>query len=246
VLLKAYNIPHQKISEIVGVCENTVRIYLNLYNEHRVEGITKLSFHKPESELVEFSDMIKKNLTEKPPATIKEICNRIKELTGIDRKVTQVAKFIKALGLKRRQVGTIPSKADAEKQEEFKKTKLEVVLEKALQGLIKVYFVDAAHFVHAPFVGFLWSLERLFVKSASGRKRFNVLGALDAATNELIMVTNEAYINAQCVCELMRKLTTGTTVPVTLILDNARYQKCILVAEMALLLNISSPSYERM
>jgi hypothetical protein len=44
------------------------------------------------------------------------------------------------------------------------------------------------------------------VKSGAGRQRFNVLGVLNAVTHELIIVTNEA---------------------ITLPLDNARYQKCI-------------------
>lgn len=34
-------------------------------------------------------------------------------------------------------------------------------------------------------------------------KRFNVLGALDAITYELITVTDDSYINAQSVCDLL-------------------------------------------
>lgn len=37
-----------------------------------------------------------------------------------------------------------------------------------------VFFVDAAHFVLAPFLGLVWSLTRLFIKAPAGRKRFNV------------------------------------------------------------------------
>jgi transposase len=85
----------------------------------------------------------------------------------------------------------------------------------------------------------LWCFERLFVKSGSGRQRFNVLGALNAVTHELITVTNETYINAQSVCELLHKIAAlGLTVPITLVLDNARYQKCALVFELAQSLNI--------
>jgi hypothetical protein len=59
-----------------------------------------------------------------------------------------------------------------------------------------VFFVDAAHFVLGAYLGFLWCFERLFVKSASGRQRFNVLGALNAISHELIIVTNETYIKS--------------------------------------------------
>jgi len=102
-----------------------------------------------------------------------------------------------------------------------------------------VFFVDAAHFVLGAYLGFLWCFERLFIKSGAGRKRFNVLGALNAVTHELITVTNDTYINAQSVCELLYKLAAlGLNMPITLVLDNARYQKCALVMEVAQTLDI--------
>ena len=91
----------------------------------------------------------------------------------------------------------IPSKADSDEQEQFIKEELEPRLKEAKSGRRVVFFVDAAHFVLAPFLGILWSFKRLFIKAPSGRKRFNVLGALNAVTHELITVTNDTYINAQ-------------------------------------------------
>jgi transposase len=117
--------------------------------------------------------------------------------------------------------------------------KLEPRLEEAKAGKRAVFFVDAAHFVLGAYLGFLWCFERLFVKTGLGRQRFNVLGALNAVTHELIAVTNEAYINAQSVCDLLNKIAAlGLSIPITLVLDNARYQKCALVMEVAQSLNI--------
>src|SRR5947209_7249353 len=48
-----------------------------------------------------------------------------------------------------------------------------------------VGFVDAAHFVHGTFLGYLWCFTRRLIRGPSGRKRFNVLGAIDAVTHEL-------------------------------------------------------------
>jgi len=102
-----------------------------------------------------------------------------------------------------------------------------------------VYFLDAAHFVLSPFLGYLWSFTRIFIKAPAGRKRFNVLGALDAITHKLITVTNDSYINSQSVSELLLKIyELNLGIPITLILDNARYQKCYLVQELAKALNI--------
>jgi hypothetical protein len=102
-----------------------------------------------------------------------------------------------------------------------------------------VYFVDAAHFVLQPFLGFLGCFQRYFVYSASGRKQFNVLGALNAVTHEVITLTNDSYINALSVYDLLNKLAAKHVGDVvTLFLDNARYQKCKIAQELAKQLKI--------
>ena len=104
-----------------------------------------------------------------------------------------------------------------------------------------MYFVDAAHFVHAPYLGSVWSLVRVFIKSSSGRKRFNVLGALNAVTKRLITITNDSYINSETIKELLHKLRDAheKDFPIHLILDNAKYQHCIVVEDLAKLLKIT-------
>ena len=100
----------------------------------------------------------------------------------------------------------IPAKADPEKQKEFLEQEIQPRLDEAQAGKRVVLFVDAAHFVLAPFLGFLWSVVRVFIQAPSGRQRFNVLGALNAITHELITITNETYINAESVCALLEKI----------------------------------------
>ena len=108
-------------------------------------------------------------------------------------------------------------------------------------------FVDAAHFVFGPFLGFLWCLVRLFVPGPSGRKRYNVLAALNAVSHEVIRVANHSYINSASVCTLLRQIAAaGLPRPITLVLDNARYQRCELVQSLARSLRIELlflPSY---
>lgn len=107
--------------------------------------------------------------------------------------------------------------------------------------------MDAAHFVHRAYLGFLWCFTRIFIASPSGRKRFNVLGAVNAITKEVITVTNESYINAESICLMLVKLAAlNLDMPTTVVLDNARYQKCRLVFALATALNIELlylPSY---
>jgi transposase len=99
--------------------------------------------------------------------------------------------------------------------------------------------MDAAHFVFAPFLGMVWCFQRLFVKAPSGRQRVNVLAALHAITHEVITVQNLTYITAETVCELLHLLAGAHPgIPVTVILDNARYQRCARVQAVAQTLGI--------
>lgn len=124
---------------------------------------------------------------------------------------------------------------------------MEPRLKEAQAGQRVVFFMDAAHFVFAPFLGILWCLQRLFVRAPSGRQRINVLAVLNAVTHEMFTVKNLTYITAQTVCEMLRLLAgTYSGLPITVVLDNARYQRCKLVQALAQEINIELlflPSY---
>ena len=62
---------------------------------------------------------------------------------------------------------------------------------------------------------------------------------MNALTHELVMITNDSYITADSVCDLLRRIAAmNLAVPITLVLDNARYQKCNMVAAVASQLNL--------
>jgi transposase len=124
-------------------------------------------------------------------------------------------------------------------QREFLNTELQPRLDKALAGQGHVYFVDAAHFVYGTFLCCLWSIMRVFVRAASGRQRFNVLGAWNAVTRDLITITNTTVVNSNTMCELLRAVAgRGLLGPLTLVLDNARYQRNKVVMALAAELKI--------
>ena len=132
-------------------------------------------------------------------------------------------------------------------QTQFLDEKLTPALAAAQAGQGHVLFVDAAHFVFGTFLCCLWSFRRLFVRAASGRQRFNVLGAWNAVTRELVSVTNTTVVNTATMCELLHKIAAqGLTGPITVVLDNARYQRNQVVMALAGQLGITLlflPSY---
>ena len=96
-----------------------------------------------------------------------------------------------------------------------------------------MWFVDAAHFVQGTFLCCVWSVVRRFVRGSSGRRRFDVLGAWDAVAGTLVTVTNDTRVSADTMVELLGRLARVGTCPRTVVLDNARYQKCAAVTAEA-------------
>lgn len=81
--------------------------------------------------------------------------------------------------------------------------------------------------------------KRVSVKSAYGRKRVNCLGFLDAVSHTVETVMNDSYLNADSVCEGLKKLRQNAPDEwIYVILDNAAYQRCKKVKECAAELNI--------
>jgi transposase len=249
--LKSQGIKHKDICSLCQISKTTLTIYIKQYQSGGVEELQKIEYKGRPSELNRFSDILKEHFEKSPASSIAEASDAIEKITGVKRSPTQVREFLKRIGLRCLKVGYVPGKSVEEKKiEEVKKYKvetLEPLLEEAIRGEKAVFFVDAAHFVHRAYLGFLWCFTRTFICSPSGRKRFNVLGAVNAVTKEIITITNETYINSESICQLLFKLANlGLNIPITLVLDNAKYQKCQLVQDYAKQLGIQLcylPSY---
>ena len=124
LLLKSEGLPHQQITRILGVSENTLRHYLREYQDGGIERLKEIRFRHPRSELDEYRVSLGADFEAHPPATVNEAAAKIEELTGIRRGLTQVRRFLGSLGLRPRKVGMIPAKADVQEQARFKKSLL--------------------------------------------------------------------------------------------------------------------------
>jgi transposase len=240
LLLKSQDVAHHKIAKVIGVCENTVRAYFESYSREKIESVTTINFNKPESSLEQFEDVVRDYINKTPPTSIKQACHEIGAQTGVALKETQMRQYLKKLGVKFRKTAGVPAKANVAVQKEYVEKELQPRLKEAEEGKRKVYFMDAAHFVLGAFLGHLWSFMRIFIPTPSGRQRFNVLGALDAITKEMLTIKNTTYITSVQVCELLEAIAQKATdpitkimIPVSIFLDNARYQRCKLVINKA-------------
>ena len=119
--LKSHGESHQRIAQLTGLTPNMITAYLKDYKAGGIENLKKISFYQPQSELVKHQQTLEDYFKAHPPATIKEAMDKIEKITGLKRSEKPITKFLNRLGLKRRKVGMVPSKADPDKQEAFKK-----------------------------------------------------------------------------------------------------------------------------
>jgi len=93
--LKSHGLAHGLIAQLVGVSENTLRDYFQMYLEGGIEKLKEVNFYRPASELGQHVTSLEAYFRDNPPASIKEAQSEIEALTGIQRSETQVREFLK-------------------------------------------------------------------------------------------------------------------------------------------------------
>ena len=95
----------------------------------------------------------------------------------IKSSLSAVWRFLKKHEIKRFKSGSIPAKADTEKQRIFYESALRPLMDKANSGEISLLSLDASHFVMGnDYLGYIYGKCRRYLKTFSGRMRYNVLG----------------------------------------------------------------------
>ena len=122
------------------------------YDQRGIAGLTELQVYRPTSDLAGHAAILEAHVLAHPQATPAQACATIEDLAQPDAGER------------------LPHGAQAQAR-----------LPRPGQGRPgAVYFVDAAHVVLAPFLGFLWSVAQMFLRAeyplGVGRRRFNVLG----------------------------------------------------------------------
>jgi transposase len=90
----------------------------------------------------------------------------------------------------------------------------------------KVYFLDAAHLLHAaiPSQGWIKRGRTIHLKTNSGRNRLNILGAYSPDDHDLISLEGRESCDGERVVELLRKIRAANPGKrLLIVLDNAPY-----------------------
>ena len=228
-----------EIASQVDVCRNTVTNTIKLYKEKGLAGLTQVNFRGKQSELASYEGSLLAYFKDNPVNSVAMAVAKIEELTGIKKSVSRVRAWMHKVGMKYQKTAQIPAKACPKAQKTWQVEVFEPLRKKAELGEITLLFGDAMHCVMGVFLSFLWSFERIFIKSSPGRKRLNVVGAVNAISKKVSFTTNTTQVNAETMNSFLEQLRKEyADKPIYLILDNARYQHCKLVKEFAQKLDI--------
>ena len=239
-LILGYSAP--RAAKMTGFCAVTVRMKRDLFEKGKLQ---ELFSRKPgsgrKSACASKEDEIIEELESKDYRSVKQILAMIQEKIHSSVSLSAVKNLLHKLGFNSLKCGSLPAKADPDEQRRFYEETQKPIMEKAQRGEVVACYGDASHFVLGnTHLGRVWCRVRRFLLTFTGRVRYNVLGALNFVTKEMTTVTNDSYITATQVVELLDKLAYKYAgLPIYLFLDNAKYQRCKLVQEHAKALGIN-------
>lgn len=244
--LRCRHVKPKVVCFLLGIHPNSVTNWVKMYIYGGVAALLQIEHYRPKSDLVTYREQIAQDFDAKAPKTIGEARKRIAQLTGLKRGITQIRCFLKKVlkykyrKYRRTSGGKLSIPALNELQTTFLSQTLFPLIAKAKRKACEVFFVDGVHPVQGFHQGEVWSKEPVVVRTSSGRQRVNILGALNALHPSLYSITEDKYINSLTVCELitfLREEHPGRQL--YMIMDNASYQRCDLVAKHAKKLRVN-------
>ena len=97
-----------KAAAVAGVGRATAQRYLAEYRAGGLVGLRHWGVTGPVSDLAEYAELIKRDLTATPVRTTAEARDRIEALTGIRRGLTQTRVFLAGLGFTWQRTRAVP------------------------------------------------------------------------------------------------------------------------------------------
>ena len=103
IILMVFNVERKTIREILGASDVTLCKYSAALRNEKLESVFEQNYNRPQSELEAYREQIEQKFEDEPPATRREAALTIEKLTGVQRGLTQVGKFLKKGGSKAEQ-----------------------------------------------------------------------------------------------------------------------------------------------
>ena len=229
-----------RIAAIAGCSRNFVDSLIHCYNNKGIDSVLEIApIPGRPGRLKGHMDEISRRLESEVPRSSAEAAHIIRDISGISFSLTWVRGIMHRCGFRFIKTQPIPGRACPEKQAEWVSA-LQLVIDEAKEGKRKLYFMDAVHFTLEAFTCHVWCREPLYLKTGAGRNRFNLLGCVDPFSLDIIQSHSMVYVDAEQTKAFLEKVRRESgDIPVSIVLDNARYQHCQAVKDKAAELGIT-------
>jgi transposase len=171
---------------------------------------------------------------------VRDICAYVAKTFHVQYTVSGMTKWLKEQGFGYKQPKAIPAKADAQQQEAFIESYLNLVADTPPEE--PILFMDSVHPTMATKISHGWikkGQDKPIATTAS-RTRVNIIGAIELKTMAVISEVDVETVNAQTVLTLFGKLKQHhpNAPKIHIILDRAGYHRRQQLQDDAKLLNI--------
>lgn len=226
VLMLHFGFSYEQIKLALLLDEVTVRRYEKQFKQKGIDGLLEYRYKGGKSKLTPFQQKeLDEYLLSHILTTSQQVREYIQQTYGKTYTLIGVTKLLHRMGFAYKKPKIMPGNVSIEAQKKFLETYQ--ALKQRLGEKDRIYFSDATHPTHNTKPSYGWikkgKINDKYIKSNTGRKRLNILGALNIADKKAIVIERET-IDAESIIilleEIKKKQKSGK---VYIILDNAKY-----------------------
>ena len=238
ILLYAQGYDWKEIKQILLVGIRTLKKWISAFTIQGVDGLRQWGYEGQSCQLDDEQwAEVEEELAHKPYRRARDVAAFVKERFSIEYTDRGMQALLRRKGYRYIKTRLVPGKVDADKQQEQREfIDKYFKLQAELGPKDRLYHVDAVHPTHNVKISYAWTKKglRMRIRSNSGRKRYNILGAYCPSDQEYIDVRAiTENVNGETLKSLIDEIRARhpEASRIILILDNARYNHAKIVRQ---------------
>lgn len=226
ILYLHYGFSYEETAKLLLLDEATLRRYLQKFQEKGTDRLLEYRYHGGKSRLAMLEmEALGKYLVYNTLTTAQQVRNHIFKVYGKTYSLIGITKLLHRMGFVYKKPKIVPGNVSLVLQREFLSQYENI--KQALGTKDQIYFSDATHPTHNTKPSYGWikkgKQNDVYIKSNTGRKRLNILGALSIQNREAVVIERETIDTISIIAlfeEIKQKQPQGK---VYVVLDNAKY-----------------------